>query len=71
MQDIQIIYKGKIYRGTFKIKGKMVVAYYNGKSKGTNVMGSLENIKANENLAKWLLEDLIRPLNERPTYLRK
>ena len=60
MYDIQIKYKGKIYNGTFEIKGQMVVVYHNGRRKGTHVMGSSENIKANKTLAKWLLEDLIR-----------
>ena len=70
MDKIQITYNGIIYSGAFEIKGNMVVVYYNERKKATHVMGSPENIKANEFLAKQLLEDLIRPPNERPTYFK-
>ncbi|MCY4512743.1 MAG: hypothetical protein OXB86_03545 [Bdellovibrionales bacterium] len=70
MYEIHTTYKDKIYSGNFEIKGDSIIVHYNGRKKGTRVMGSPENIKANETLAKQLLEDLIRPPNERPTYLR-
>ena len=67
MDKIQITYDGIIYSGAFKIEGNIVVVYCNKRKRAAHVMGSPENIKAIETLAKQFLEDLIRPPNKRPT----
>ena len=70
MEKVQITYKDRVYSGAFKIKGNMVIVYYNGREKGTHALGSPGNIGAQRLLAKQLLEDLIRPPGEKPSYLR-
>ena len=46
MNEIQITYKSKSYKGHFKIRENFVTAYYNGKKTGAYALGNPENITA-------------------------